>query len=111
MKNASHLIQRIFYFGKGRRSQMDIDGGGGEGSVSKISLDGQKISSVFIKMSTKSMAERMTGDTSWPPEPVFVFMNVPGQKKGIDRALGICLFRKEPSFRLAIFKPVLSKDI
>lgn len=56
-------------------SKMDIDRGGIQGFMAKQRFDGEQIRSIFVKMGTKSMAERMAG------EPMF---QAKGGLHGID---------------------------
>lgn len=79
--------------------------------MTKIRLDSEKVRSVLIKVSAKSMPERMTGDPVRPAQSVFVCMDVTSQKKSVNRERGIGLFRKKPSLWSVIFKPVFRKDI
>ena len=90
---------------------MDINRGGIQGFMSKDSLYCQQVSAVFIKVRTKGMPERMAGDAPRPSQAVFVFMDMPGKEKGVNRAAGISLLREEPSAGAAAFEPVLREDI
>lgn len=111
MNDTSHLIQGISGLRKSCRSQMNIDGCGSQRLMPKISLNSKKISSIFIEMRAKCMAERMAGDTPWPSESVFMLVDMPGKKKGVNRTIRVVLFWEQPSSRSVIFKPVFSKDI
>ena len=62
-------------------------------------------------MSTESMSERMTGDASWPTKAFLVFMDVSGQKEGVDWPALICLLWEKPYRGLTAFKPVFSQDV
>ena len=90
---------------------MDIDESGVERLVSHKVLDSQKVSSVFIEMGTKGMAEGMAGDPVFPAEGLFVGPHMPHDIKRVNRPGRIRLLRKKPVVRAAIFKPVLGEDI
>lgn len=89
---------------------MDINGGRVQGFMSKDCLDGKKVCAVFVKMGSQGMPERMTGNTSFPSEPVFVFMDMPGQEEGVDWPARVSLFREKPSHGSPACEPVLRKD-
>ena len=90
---------------------MNINGSGGQGFMSEVGLDCQKIGTVLVKMSAKSMTERVTGNPFRPAESPFVFMDMPGNKKGINGAFRISLLWKKPTGWFVICKPVLCKNI
>lgn len=90
---------------------MDINRGRSQGFVSKVSLNGQKIRTIFIKVGSEGMSEGVAGNASGPSKPVFMFMDVAGKKKGIDGSFRIKLFWEKPAFWSAIPEPVISKDV
>lgn len=90
---------------------MDIDCGRSQRLVPKVSLDGQKIRTVFIKVCSKRMSEGVAGNASGPSKPVLMFMDVAGKEKGIDRSFRIKLFWEKPAFWPVILEPVIRKDV
>lgn len=90
---------------------MDIDESGVQCLVSYKVLDSQKVSSVFIEMGIKGMAEGMAGNLVFPAEGLFVDPHMPNDIKRVNRPGRICLLRKKTVARAAIFKPVLGEDI
>ena len=90
---------------------MNINRGGIQRFMPKQGFDSEQVGTVFIKVGTKRMTERMAGKPFFPSKPTFMLMDMSGKKKGIDRPVGICLFWKEPTGRPVVLKPVLSEDI
>lgn len=90
---------------------MDVNGGRFHGFMAEDSLDGKQVCAVFVKMGAQGMAEGVAGEASWPAEPVFVFVDVPGEEKGVDGPVRIGLFWEKPSHRSSAFKPVCGKGI
>ena len=90
---------------------MNINRGGIQGFMPKQSFDGEQVGTVFIKVGTKSMAERVAGKAYFPSKTSFMFMDMSGKVKGVNRLVRISLLGKEPAGRPAVLKPVLSEDI
>ena len=55
---------------------MDIDNGGTDRLMSHKGFYSKQVSTILVKMGAKSMAERMAGQSFWPAEPPFMFMDV-----------------------------------
>src|SRR5574344_309394 len=68
---------------------------------------------MLIKMSTKSMAEGVTGKPFFPAKFKFMSMDVPGKKKSINGFVRIfmILLGEKPVHRSVISKPVLCQQI
>lgn len=107
----SPLVKRTDGAADAAAGKMDIDRGGIQGFMSKQGLNGKQVCAILIKVCTKSMPERMTGETVLPPE--FSFF---GRDKLIDRTGShgtgrvVTVGEKEPGGS-AIFKPVTRQNI
>lgn len=90
---------------------MDINDCGIEGFMPHKSLYGKQVCAIFIKMCTESMPERMTGQSFRPSQSLFMFMDMAGEIKGIDRSGRIGLFWEKPLRWAVILKPVFCQEI
>lgn len=90
---------------------MHIDKSGIQGLMPKDRLDSEDICTIFIQVGPQGMPEGMAGKPPWPAKEVFMFVDVSGKEKGIDRPVWISLFRKEPAHRSARLEPVLCENI
>lgn len=79
--------------------------------MAKQCLDGQEVSTVFIKMGAKCMAEGMAGKALFPAKAALMCMDVSGEEKGIDGFIFAPLFRKEPVSWFSISKPILCEQV
>ena len=64
--------------------QMDVDGRGFQGFMTKQCFYGHKINPVFIEVCSKSMPEGMAGKAFGPSEFLLVFCDMSGEIKGAN---------------------------
>ena len=89
-------VQRAYSLCGSIGSEMDVDCGRSYGFVSKQGFDRKEVSSIFVKVGTKSMPECMAGDPVFPPQPFFMQGDVPRDMFMVQRPGGIPLLGKEP---------------
>ncbi len=70
-------------------------------------LYGKQIHAIFIQVGAESIAEGMTGDFTFPSQPVLICMDMSGKKEGVNGSVLSILLREEAASWLSVCKPVL----
>ena len=67
-ETTSHAVERTDGRDGAIPGEVDINGGGVQGLMSKESLDGEEISAVFVEVCAEGMPEGMAGQAVGPAE-------------------------------------------
>lgn len=79
--------------------------------MSHKGLDGKQVRAVLVKMCAESMAERVAGNALRPAQSALMFMDVPGEEKGVNGLIPSGLFWEKVSHGPAAGTPVLGEDV
>ena len=111
MRSTSHPVKGADGGDGAVPGEVDINGGGIEGLMSKEGLDGEEVDAVFVEVGAEGVAEGMAGEPSGPAEAVLMGMDVPGEEEGVDRPVLPVLLWEKITHRPSAGKPVLSEDV
>ena len=111
MRLPSHTVKRADSITHTIGGKMHVKCSGMNGFVPQQGFNGKKVSSVFIKVCTKSVPERMAGKARFPAKTEFLCADSLVHSIGNSRAFRIFGVREKPVLRSAAGKPVIGKNL
>lgn len=111
MRLPSHTVKGADSIAYTIGCKMHVKCSGMNGFVSQQGFYGKKVCSVFVKVCTKSVAERMAGKAGFPAKTEFVCADSLVHRVGNSRAFRIFGVREKPVLRSAAGEPVIGENL